>query len=181
MQDKCHHFFSLQCWGCLVWVPSVYTSHTLYLTAHPNDLGLPLAAFILLSGVAAIYINYNADNHKEHVRNTQGACTIWGKKPEVIHATYYTSKGEEKKSLLLVSGWWGVSRHFHYIPELTAAFCWTVPALFSSLLAYFYFIFLVILLTHRSVRDDKRCMEKYGSYWKQYCEKVPYKIIPFVF
>jgi 7-dehydrocholesterol reductase len=30
------------CWGCMVWVPSVYTCHTLFLTNHPYQLGLPL-------------------------------------------------------------------------------------------------------------------------------------------
>ncbi len=164
-----------------MWVPSVYTSHTLYLTRHPNALGLPLASLILLVGVAAIYTNYIADYHKEHVRNTNGACTIWGRRPEVIRAVYRTSEGEEKTSLLLVSGWWGVSRHFHYVPELTAAFCWTIPALFHSTLPYFYFVFLVLLLTQRSVRDDKRCLEKYGKYWEEYCRRVPYKILPYVF
>ena len=67
-----------------MWVPSVYTSHTLYLTDHPNDLGLPMAALILLTGLASIYVNYNADHHKEIVRNTKGQCTIWGRKPDVI-------------------------------------------------------------------------------------------------
>lgn len=164
-----------------MWVPSVYTSHTLYLTTHPNYLGLPLAAAILLSGVAAIYINYNADHQKEFVRDTKGACTIWGRKAEVIEAKYQTSGGEERTSLLLVSGWWGLSRHFHYIPEIVAAFMWTVPALFTCPLPYFYVVFLVILLAHRSVRDDKRCLEKYGEAWRLYCQRVPYKIVPYIF
>ena len=50
----------------------------------------------------------------------------------MIRASYQTSEGEEKKSLLLASGWWGISRHFHYIPEIAAAFFWTVPALFTN-------------------------------------------------
>lgn len=37
-----------------------------------------------------------------------------------------------KESILLVSGWWGVVRHFNYLPELAAAFLWTVPCGFSS-------------------------------------------------
>ena len=164
-----------------MWVPSIYTSHTLYLCMHPNHLGLPLASFLILIGVVAIYINYDADHQKETVRNQHGNCTLWGRKVDVIEATYRTSKGEERKSLLLASGWWGISRHFHYIPEILAAFCWSVSALFESSLPYFYFVFLVILLTHRSIRDDKRCLEKYGSSWLEYCKKVPYKIVPFLF
>ena len=148
---------------------------------HPNNLGLPLTSALILMGVAAIYINYDADHQKEIVRNKQGKCSLWGKKVDVIMATYRTSEGLERTNLLLASGWWGVSRHFHYIPELTVAFCWSVPALFDSVLAYFGFVFLFVLLVHRSIRDDKRCLEKYGSSWLQYRKKVPYKIVPFVF
>lgn len=171
----------MQCWGCLVWVPSVYTSHALYLTNHPNSLGLPLAIAVFTAGILSVLINYDADRQKETVRNTNGNCTIWGKKPVTILADYCTTTGEDKKSLLLVSGWWGVSRHFHYIPELMAAFAWSIPALFDSALPYFYFVFLIILLFHRAVRDDVRCSEKYGTHWNEYCKKVPNKIVPFVF
>ena len=128
-----------------------------------------------------VYINYDADRQRECVRNTGGQCTVWGSKPQLIHAKYHTKTGDEKKSLLLVSGWWGVARHFHYVPEILAAFLWSVPALFDSPLPYFYVFMLVILLIHRSVRDDKRCQEKYKQYWKQYCDKVPYKIVPYLF
>ena len=44
-----------------VWVPSVYTSPALFLTNHPYQLGAPLAALIFSAGVAAIYINWDAD------------------------------------------------------------------------------------------------------------------------
>ncbi|KAI3964904.1 hypothetical protein MKW92_043563 [Papaver armeniacum] len=27
------------CWGCLVWVPSIYTSPGMYLVNHPVNLG----------------------------------------------------------------------------------------------------------------------------------------------
>jgi 7-dehydrocholesterol reductase len=169
------------CWGCMVWVPSVYTSHTLYLTTHPNNLGLPLSTFLIVFGALCIFFNYDADHQRELVRNTDGDCTVWGRKPEIVRATYHTSEGKERKSILLVSGWWGVARHFHYVPEIIAAFLWTVPALFQSWVPYFYVTFLVILLTHRAIRDDVRCAEKYGKFWNEYCKKVPYKIIPFIF
>lgn len=50
----------------------------------------------------------------------------------------------------LHTGWWGLSRHFHYVPEITAAFLWTVPGGFTHLLPYFYVVFLTLLLTVRS-------------------------------
>ena len=164
-----------------MWVPTVYTSPALYLVHNPIQLGVPLASFIFITGVIMIFLNYHADYQRELVRNTNGDCTIWGRKPSLIHATYKTKNGETKHSILLYSGWWGVSRHFHYVTELLAAFCWSVPSLFGSFLPYFYFAVLVILLTHRSVRDDRRCREKYQKYWTEYCQKVPYRILPYVF
>ncbi|KAK8989386.1 hypothetical protein V6N11_063815 [Hibiscus sabdariffa] len=102
-----------------------------------------------------------------------------------IEATYTTTSGETKTSLLLTSGCrggcigssqqidiiplfitreyifsfgldlgnqysinldhdscrWGLARHFHYVPEILAAFFWTVPALFNHFLPYFYVVF----------------------------------------
>jgi 7-dehydrocholesterol reductase len=49
------------CWGCLVWLPTIYTSHSFYLATHPIDLGLPLASLIFIAGVVCIYINFDSD------------------------------------------------------------------------------------------------------------------------
>ncbi|XP_020975962.1 7-dehydrocholesterol reductase isoform X2 [Arachis ipaensis] len=169
------------CWGCLVWVPSVYTSPGMYLVNHPVTLGTQLALFILVAGILCIYINYDCDRQRQEFRRTNGKCLVWGRAPSKIEATYTTSSGETKRSLLLTSGWWGLARHFHYVPEILSAFFWTVPALFHHFLPYFYVIFLTILLFDRAKRDDDRCRSKYGKYWKLYCDKVPYRIIPGVY
>eukprot|EP00802_Teleaulax_amphioxeia_P012498 Tamp_12541.p1 GENE.Tamp_12541~~Tamp_12541.p1 ORF type:complete len:491 (+),score=113.65 Tamp_12541:3-1475(+) len=170
------------CWGCLVWVPSLYTCHTHYLVHNPYQMGTRLALLLLLMGLAGVYINYEADAQKQEFRRKNGNCQIWGKKAEKIQAQYVTADGEVKKSLLLLSGWWGLSRHFHYIPEWMAAFAWTAPTLYDgNIVGFTYFIFLVILLTDRSIRDDARCRSKYAKYWDEYCKQVPYKIIPYVF
>jgi 7-dehydrocholesterol reductase len=166
------------CWGCLVWVPSVYTSSTLYLVHHPNHLGLPLAIGIFALGTLSIFVNYMADAQRQRVRATNGKTSVWGKPPVVIVGHYRTEKGENKESLLLASGWWGIARHFHYVPEILGALFWTLPALFSNVSAYFYVVFLTALLTDRAFRDDNRCAIKYGDDWKAYCAKVKYKILP---
>ena len=169
------------CWGCLVWVPCIYTSPSFYLVNHPIVLSDTLATAIFTTGALFVIINYLADRQRQTVRAKNGNCSVWLKKPDLIEATYTTQDGEMKKSLLLASGWWGIARHFHYIPEIAGAFLWSLPALFTSFMPYFYVIFLTILLVDRAFRHDKRCSEKYGPYWDQYCEKVPYKIIPFVY
>lgn len=169
------------CWGCLVWLPCVYTSPTLYLVNHHHSLGAPLAVAIFALGTASIMTNYWADRQRQRVRATNGQCTVWGRPPKLLRATYRTEKGEVKESILLASGWWGVSRHFHYIPEILGAFFWSVPALFTDFMPYFYVTFLTILLTHRSVRDDRRCAAKYGAYWDEYRRLVPNRILPKLF
>ena len=80
----------------------------------------------------------------------------------------------------ICAGWWGLSRHFHYLPEIAAALLWTLPGGFTHALPYFYVLFLTLLLTDRAFRDDARCEAKYGSSWAQYSKLVPYKMVPYV-
>lgn len=169
------------CWGCLVWVPCVYTSPALYLVHHPINLGPVLSFVIFFAGLTGIIVNYLADRQRQEVRAKNGECLVWGKAPAIIETSYKTQSGEVKESILLASGWWGLSRHFHYIPELAAAFFWSAPALFYNFFPYFYFVFLAALLVDRAFRHDERCAEKYGKDWDAYCKKVPYKLIPYLF
>jgi 7-dehydrocholesterol reductase len=168
------------CWGTLVWVPCVYTSPSMYLVLHPIHLEFFSALVILSLGILCITINYMADRQRQLTRLTGGNCKVWGKKPTTLVAQYTTENGELKQSLLLASGWWGVTRHFHYIPEILATFFWTVPALFENFSPYFYVSFLTILLYDRAFRDDKRCEKKYGDDWNKYKALVPYKIVPYI-
>jgi 7-dehydrocholesterol reductase len=168
------------CWGCLVWVPSVYTSPTMYMVHHPIHFSPLLGGTLFVLGAIAILINYWADWQRCNFREKEGNCRIWGKEPLFTVGAYKTDKGEQKESLLLASGWWGVARHFHYIPEIIGAFFWSLPALFYSPLPYFYVVFLTILLFDRAFRDEERCAKKYGECWDKHKRKVPYKIIPYV-
>jgi 7-dehydrocholesterol reductase len=169
------------CWGCLVWVPSVYTSPALYLVNHPKNLNPLLTVFIFALGVIFILMNFIADKQRQVFREKNGDISILGKKPIFTKAYYKTEDGVQRESLLLASGFWGVARHFHYIPELLGALFWSLPALFVNFYPYFYFCFLTILLFDRAQRDDERCLKKYKDGWQEHCKKVPYKIIPLVY
>ncbi|XP_052257036.1 uncharacterized protein LOC127862104 [Dreissena polymorpha] len=169
------------CWGCLCWLPSLYPIVSHYLVTHPLRLGTPLATSILIFGLFSVLINYLADLQRQDVRKANGDCLVWGRKPDLIRAKYRIECGEERESILLASGWWGLSRHFHYIPEILLSFFWTVTTGFENVLPYTYVIVLVILLTHRSFRDEHKCSMKYGVYWQEYCTKVRHRIIPFLF
>jgi 7-dehydrocholesterol reductase len=160
------------CWGSVVWVPTIYTTSTLYLVDHPNRFGVPLAATIVLLGLVCIATNYLADSQRQRVRATGGHCLVWGSPPALIRA---------RGSLLLASGFWGLARHFHYVPELGAAVFWTLPAGVAHALPWFYVAFLAVLLVERALADDARCATKYGEAWREYQRRVPFRIVPGVF
>jgi len=178
MMDRAGYYI---CWGCLSYVPGFYTSVSMYLVNQPVRLGWPLSLVIFTVGILSCLINYLADVQKQDVRRTKGNCTIWGRKPEVIAARYQLEDGTPCENLLLVSGYWKLARHFHYVPELCLALCWSLPAGFNHVIAYSYFVYLFLLLLHRTYRDDDKCKAKYGKYWDEYCQRVPYKIFPYVF
>ena len=143
----------------------------LYRSVH---LGVFLSTLVLVAGVVCCLINYAADRQKLVVRQKDGHCQVWGRPAQIIRAQYTLTSGQKGHSVLLVNGYWGVARHFHYVPELALAFLWSLPALFHHAMPYTYAVFLVGLLVHRTFRDDTKCREKYGQYWDQYCRLVPY-------
>lgn len=171
-------------WGCIAWVPTFYTLTSVYLIKHaPSNAVFTMNAFIatVTLGVLSIWLNYESDRQRQVFRLNRGKCTIWGFRPKIVHAVYSTEDGEMKQSQLLASGLWGQARHLNYLFELLAALSWSLPGLLTSLVPYMYFIFLTILLVHRSIRDDDKCQSKYGKYWDKYCEIVKYRIVPFIY
>jgi 7-dehydrocholesterol reductase len=178
MHDRFGYYI---CWGVLAWVPGVYTITAQYLVKHPRELGWPLTLGLLALGACCIWAGHTADAQRKRVRGTNGETTVWGRRPEMIHAEYTTADGEKHRNILLVSGFWGVARHFHYVPELTLALTWSLTAGASNFLPYFYLMFLTILLVDRAARDDLRCRTKYGVFWEDYCRRVPYKILPGIY
>ena len=94
---------------------------------------------------------------------------------------YLSPDGKTKKSKLMLCGYWGIARHLNYLMEINVALSWALPAFGYGIWPFFYFFFIVILLVHRTYRDEEKCRQKYGKGYEQYCMKVPYKIIPYVF
>ncbi|XP_073904977.1 delta(14)-sterol reductase LBR isoform X2 [Castor canadensis] len=54
-------------------------------------------------------------------------------------------------------------------------------ARFSHILPYFYVIYFTVLLVHREARDEQHCRRKYGLAWETYCQRVPYRIFPYLY
>jgi len=180
--DNMHDRFGFYIfWGVTNWLPGTYTIVPMYLVHNPVQISFEYYVFVILLGIFAVYINYSADEQRLRVRETNGNTTIWGKKPELLLAKYKTADGKEHDSVLLLSGWWGLARHFHYLPEILLSLAWTLPAKFDSPLPYWYVFYLTLLLVHRLFRDELRCRAKYGKYYEEYSKRVPNYLIPYIF
>ncbi|KAI9175746.1 hypothetical protein H9P43_006110 [Blastocladiella emersonii ATCC 22665] len=179
--DVCHdHFGFYLAWGDSVWLPFTYTLQGHYLAVNPVSLPTWYAAAVTALGLGG-YAIFRAVNHqKDLVRRTNGQCTIWGKPPTMLRPKYTTSDGVEHESILLTSGFWGLSRHCNYLGDLLLSSAMCLACGFEHLTPYFYIIFMTILLVGRIYRDDARCRGKYGKHWEEYCRIVPYKLVPYV-
>tara|TARA_B110001452_G_scaffold261915_1_gene261263 strand:- start:721 stop:2169 length:1449 start_codon:yes stop_codon:yes gene_type:complete len=177
-------------WGCIVWVPAIYTLHTRTAVNLASGLSWPAALAIFAVGLAGVGLNFQADDQRQRFRAAKDhtKVKIWGRTPQYIEAEYSslnvaTGKVEVHKSLLLASGWWGTARHNQYLFELTAAYSWGFLAGVGThgALPLFYPVFLTILLIHRAHRDEQKCLAKYGKHYEKYMQMVPYKIVPFIY
>jgi len=173
--------FEIQ-WGCLVFVPAIYTCHTRVTVLSPSGLSQPVAVALFVLSLLGVALNYAADIERQVFREKDGKCTLFfGGKPEFITAKYVVN-GHTKTSLLLASGLWGPARHFHYVFELTAAWSWCLLANpIANPMAIIYGAFLTMLLLHRAKRDEEKCLAKYGEAFEKLMKRVPWRVIPGVY
>ena len=166
------NFGFMLAFGCMVWIPFTFALQEEYLLVHPFDL--PVWAAVLLVGMAALgYIVFRDSNHQKQRFRRDPTGDVWGKPPRTLQ----TKRGTK----LLLSGWWGLSRHANYMGDLTMALAWCLTTGAGSIVPYFYFVYFAPLLVNRERRDHALCKEKYGADWDEYCRLVPSRIVPYVF
>ncbi|XP_015139112.1 delta(14)-sterol reductase LBR isoform X1 [Gallus gallus] len=157
--------------GDLVWVPFVYSLQAFYLVGHPIAISWPVAAAITILNCIGYYIFRSANSQKNNFRRNPADPKLSYLK--VIPTA--TGKG------LLVTGWWGFVRHPNYLGDIIMALAWSLPCGFNHILPYFYVIYFICLLVHREARDEHHCKKKYGLAWERYCQRVPYRIFPYIY
>jgi delta14-sterol reductase len=100
-----------------VWEPFAYALQTRYLSIHPVHLGpLHLSLMLGIIGVG-FYIFRSANNEKNRFRTDEND-------PKVAHLKYMQTKSGSK---LLVSGWWGISRHINYLGDWLQSWAYCLP------------------------------------------------------
>ncbi|KAI9095219.1 ergosterol biosynthesis ERG4/ERG24 [Phlyctochytrium arcticum] len=169
-------------------VPFTYCYASLYLlrteTGRAVHHSVPFLVFNFSLLIVGYYIWDTANSQKNRFRMSQSGTYIprrtfpqlpWGtiREPAYIRT--------EHGSLLLTSGWWGIARKIHYTADLMMALSWALNTGFGSVIPYFYPVFFLIVLAHRVTRDMERCKVKYGKDWEEYCDRVPWIFIPYVY
>jgi delta24(24(1))-sterol reductase len=102
----------------------------------------------------------------------------WGTLEPLEKVKCMTTKAGSK---LLVDGWWAHARKIHYTADIVMSFSWALITGFGSFVPYFYPVFFLGMILHRAHRDIVRCRAKYQKDWDEYCKKVPYLFIPYIF
>lgn len=173
--DRCGYYLF---WGCISYVPSIYTSPTIYHYYYPNDNYTIMNIVTLVLGIFSIYTNWEIDCERTDLRERQ-LYNHSKEKTGYIRAEYRTSDGKINTTYLVACGWMGVASNINYFFEIFAALMWTLGGTIpANIFCYTYIIYLTVLLVHRTFRLERKCLEKYGRSWRLYRNIVPYKIIP---
>lgn len=191
------HFGFYLAWGDLVWLPWMYTLQGMYLVHNPVILNGYVATTIMGLGIIGYVIfrwsNYQRDYFRRMMKlgdplGTQGKSTflrnygrLWGKPMEYMECEYRTTNAQRQKSYLLTSGFWGCARHMNYVGDVLLSGMWCFSCGLTHILPHFYTVYIILLLVTRTFRDETRCQGKYKGYWTDYCKRVPYRFIPYVY
>lgn len=157
-------------WGCLVFYPFFYAVGLGSAAALPNPGGaglLPVWAGLFFVGWA---LARGANLQKFWFKTAPGRVAFGVLRPEAIEA------GGRR---VLVSGFWGLSRHINYLGEIVMATALTLCLGYPGEWApWLYPLYYLVLLVPRQIDDDRRCAAKYGALWEEYRRRVRWRIVP---
>jgi zinc transporter ZupT len=161
-------------WGCLVFYPFFYGIGLWFAADQPNPHSHPIWLAVCAATFFAGWSLARGANLQKYYFKTRPERTSFGPLPQRA-----LTGGEHR---VLVSGFWGLSRHINYLGELLMATGLALSLGYpGSLLPWLYPLYYVALLVPRQLDDDKRCAHKYGPLWEEYRRKVPYRIVPWLY
>lgn len=72
-------------------------------------------------------------------------------------------------------------RHASYVGSVTYSIAACLACGTDSLFPHTEGLIVMAMVAHRCIRDEERCRAKYGKTWDEYCQLVPWRMIPGVF
>ena len=154
--------------GDLSWVPFIYSLQARYLVDYDPNLSSVSIMVIAVIHFLGYFIFRSANSQKDAFRRDPSS-------PEVSHLSFMET---QRGTRLITSGWWGAARKINYTGDWLITLSWCLLCGFESPVPYFHAIYFLILLIHRTLRDDQMCSEKYGADWAEYKRRVPYVFVP---
>ena len=160
-------------WGCVCWYPFFYAVGLWSVADRPNPHA---SAWVTVVATAVFFAGWTLSrgaNLQKFSFKRDPERAFLGLVPKVF------SDGER---CVLFSGFWGLSRHVNYLGEIGMATGLALALDWPMVLGpWLYPLYYVALLVPRERADDRRCAAKYGALWKQYRNKVPWRIVPRVY
>ncbi len=155
-------------WGDLVYLPFLYSLPGFWIIDETTPFSTLQWALLTAFFLIALTLCFQANWQKERFKRDPQA-KIWGKPAKTIGGK------------LLISGWWGIGRKLNYTGEVGVYLSFALCAGLSHWQPYLLPLSLLLLLTQRATRDDRKCRAKYGPLWEEYCRRAKFRMIPFVY
>jgi len=161
-------------WGCLVFYPFFYCIGLWNLAGASDPHTSPvLLAIYALTFLAGWVLSRGANLQKFQFKRDPAARAFGFLDPAAVSAG-----GKH----VLTGGFWGLSRHINYLGEILMAVGLTLSLGYPQApVPWLYPLYYVVLLFPRQADDDRRCAARYGALWQEYCRRVPYRIIPYLY
>jgi delta14-sterol reductase len=161
-------------WGCLVFYPFFYCVGLWAAAEAPNPHSsvawLVACAVLFFAGWALS----RGANLQKFVFKRDPAAKAFG----ILEPRTLSAGGKH----VLTGGFWGLSRHVNYLGEILMATALALVLGYPLALApWLYPLYYVALLLPRQRADDQRCAQRYGALWDEYCRRVPYRIVPYIY
>ncbi|XP_043086358.1 delta(14)-sterol reductase TM7SF2 [Puntigrus tetrazona] len=157
--------------GEFIWIPFFSSLPAYFLLQRPGPTHFLSAVPISVLFTAGFLIYYLSNEQKDGFRRDPSAAA---------YSRLKTIRSPAGISLL-VSGWFGWVRHPNYLGDVLMMFAWCLPCGFSSVVPYLPALQCFHLLRQRANEIEESCLKKHGDSWREYCRRVPYKLLPYVY
>jgi Delta14-sterol reductase len=162
------NFGGMLVWGDLVYVPFFYPFPGFWIVDETTPF--TTAQWVGLTVLFLLSLNlFRGANWQKHRFKQDPLAKIWGRPVKTIGGK------------LLVSGWWGLGRKLNYTGEVGVYLSFALCAGLSHWQPFLLPFSLLLLLTQRAARDDKKCRAKYGDLWEEYCRTARFRMFPFLY
>ena len=168
-------------WGCLVFYPFFYSiSIAPLITFRPSEGSNSDLSPLTMVAIVGLFLSGWALTRGANMQK------FWSRTQPQVKFVFFGLVPQRTLpgTRILVSGWWGLSRHINYLGEIVQALavalpgCLVAESAMMRVVPLLYPLYYLLLFVPRQIDDDAVCKAKYGAIWDEYVKQVPYRIFP---